>query len=223
MTSLYIVRHCEAEGNIKRFFQGYTDGAASENGAVQCDALAERFKSIRLDAIYSSPLSRTVFTASAVNRYHNLPIRTDAELIEINGGHWEGELWARLPAKYPGEADAWESHPWDFAPKGGESMRHVYDRIFNAVSGIASRHEGKTVAVFSHGCAIKNLLTRVIHNDITQFLNVSWCDNTGVSLIEWEGGVPRVVFQNDSSHLDDSISTLNKQKWWREGAESRFE
>ena len=31
-TTLYLVRHCEAMGNIRRIFQGHTDEEISENG-----------------------------------------------------------------------------------------------------------------------------------------------------------------------------------------------
>lgn len=32
MTRIILIRHCEAEGNIKRVFQGHTDADISENG-----------------------------------------------------------------------------------------------------------------------------------------------------------------------------------------------
>ena len=40
----------------------------------QLDLLAERFRSISLDAVYSSPLQRARKTAQAVNRHHGLPM-----------------------------------------------------------------------------------------------------------------------------------------------------
>ena len=56
MTTIYLVRHCEAMGNINRIFQGHTDEEISENGRMQLERLAERFRGIHLDAVYSSPL-----------------------------------------------------------------------------------------------------------------------------------------------------------------------
>ena len=63
MTSIYIVRHCEALGNVMRIFQGLTDLDISENGAKQLEYLKERFSGIQLDKVYSSPLIRTRKTA----------------------------------------------------------------------------------------------------------------------------------------------------------------
>ena len=39
MTKIYIVRHCEAIGNVKRIFQGSTDLDISETGAKQLEYL----------------------------------------------------------------------------------------------------------------------------------------------------------------------------------------
>ena len=112
LTTIYLVRHCEAMGNINRIFQGHTDEEISDNGRLQLEKLAERFRDIHLDALYSSPLKRAYRTAEAVNRYHQLPIHTDERLIEINGGHWEEKPWEALPELYPDEWAAWSCRPW---------------------------------------------------------------------------------------------------------------
>ena len=105
MTRIYLVRHAEAMGNVQEFFQGRTDCEVSEKGKKQLELLAERFKDIPIEAIYSSPLKRTIDTAEAVNKYHGLPIIRDEGLIEVDGGVWEGKPWADLPKLYPVEYD----------------------------------------------------------------------------------------------------------------------
>ena len=64
---IYVVRHCEAAGNKERFFQGRHDSGISGLGDIQLSFLAERFRGIHIDAIYSSPLGRARMTAEAVN------------------------------------------------------------------------------------------------------------------------------------------------------------
>ena len=39
VTKVTVIRHCEAEGNSKRVFQGHTNAAISENGQKQLDLL----------------------------------------------------------------------------------------------------------------------------------------------------------------------------------------
>ena len=62
-TRFIVVRHCEAQGNIRRVFNGITDGDITENGARQLDLLAARMAGERFDVNYSSRLRRRVKTA----------------------------------------------------------------------------------------------------------------------------------------------------------------
>lgn len=218
MTTIYLIRHCEAAGNIQRVFQGHMDADITPNGALQLDHLAERFKDVSLDAIYSSPLLRARRTAEAVNRHHHLPIQTDDRLMEINGGVWEGKPWASLPARCPLQSRKWLKKPWDFHPRKGEAMRQVYARMGAALSDIAAAHPGQAVAVASHGCAIRNALCWAKGWPIERLNDEGWCDNTAVSVLEFdEAGRVRVVSENDNSHLSGEVSTFAKQTWWKTG------
>ena len=146
-TKLIIVRHCEAAGNKDRTFQGHTDSEISDKGKIQLDLLSVRCRNMHIDALYSSPLKRAYATAEAVNRFHHLPIQIEPGLIEINGGEWEGEKWADLPDLYPEQAHNWNCAPWDFKTEKGESMRQVYDRVWEAVCRIVKANPGKTVCI----------------------------------------------------------------------------
>ena len=50
-TRFIVVRHCEAQGNIRRVFNGITDGDITENGARQLDLLAARTAGEGFDVI----------------------------------------------------------------------------------------------------------------------------------------------------------------------------
>ncbi len=219
MTRIVLIRHCEAEGNLNRVFQGHTDSEISENGRRQLDRLAERCRTLPFDAVYTSPLRRAQLTARAAARHHEMPLRVEEGLMEINGGVWEGRAWKSLPDLYPEEARRWNLAPWAFHPDGGESMRAVYDRIWNAVTGIVRAHGGQTICVVSHGCAIRNFLCRAHGKPIEALNEIAWCDNTAVSLIDFDETLtPRVVLENDLSHLSEELSTLKKQRWWQPDA-----
>lgn len=223
MVTLYLIRHCEARGNIDREFQGRFDSDISENGRRQLDALANRFRDIPLEGIYSSPLRRARLTAEAVNRFHQLPIVFDDRLKEIDGGQWEQKPWAKLPELFPECSERWAKTPHTFEAPGGESMQTVYRRMKDALLDIAGANEGKTVAVASHGCAIRNALCWALTGDPEKLAEIPWCDNTAVSLLTFLDGKVHVEYYNDNSHLDKSISTLEKQSWWRKDSPSAFE
>ena len=227
MTRIYLIRHAEAEGNIRRIFQGHYDGDISENGERQLLQLRERCRDFPFDAVYASPLRRTFKTAESANYYHKLPIITDDGLIEINGGCWEGRPWEELPGLYPEENNRWVNEPWEFNPKGGEAMCAVYDRIWNTVIRIVRENRGKNICIVSHGCAIRNFLCRAQGRPIGELNNVAWCDNTAVSIIDFDDDLnPHIVLINDATHLDEQTTTLGKQTWWKDfepGTEEKSE
>ena len=216
MTRIILVRHCEAQGNTNGVFQGHTDCEISGNGATQLELLGVRCRNMPIDAIYSSPLKRAFTTAEAINRYHSLPIQIEPRLMEINGGAWEGVSWGDLPLIYPEETKIWNTRPYDFAPKGGESMRTVYARMWEGITDIVQLNQGKTVCITSHGCAIRNFLCHALNKPIEQINDVGWCDNTAISLIDFDEELhSSVVMMNDASHLTPETSVFMHQTWWK--------
>lgn len=218
VTVVYLIRHCEAEGNTRGVFQGSLDGGVSGNGEKQLELLSLRFRNIPLDSLYSSPLRRALETACAVNRFHNLEIRQDERLREINGGQMEGLRWDELAHLFPQQMQTWTGNPGDFCAPQGESMRQVRQRMGEALRTVVRQNPGKTAAVVSHGCAIRNMLCLALQKPLSQLGTVPWCDNTAVSVLEYDGenAAPRVRLMNDAGHLTPEISVFAKQTWWRQ-------
>lgn len=217
VTRLYLVRHAEAEGNVREFFQGTRNTALTEKGLRQTDCLAERFRGIALDAVYTSPFRRAVQTAEAVNRHHGLPLIRSSELREIHGGDWEGLSWAEIPERYPAAYARWTGKMQTFCAPRGDAMTAVYARMRRVMTKIALDAAGKTAAVISHGCALRNFLAYVEFHSIDRLGDVGWSDNTAVSLVEYDHGSQkwRLIFKNDSAHLPPELSTLRSSCWNR--------
>ena len=206
MTEIYLVRHCEAMGNVKRVFQGSTDLDISELGEKQLTYLQKYFEDIHLDKVYSSPLIRTKKTAKAIIGNKNLETVLCDGLIELHGGIIEGKPIRETFGKMPELLDAWENHPEDFAPENGEKMRDAYERIWNTVLTIAKENKGKTVACATHGGVIRCLNCRIIENDITKLKTIPISDNTGVTLIRFDDELNATpVLTNEISHLPKEL------------------
>ncbi len=202
MTYIYLVRHCEAMGNHKRLFQGSTDCEISEIGAKQLEFLKERFKDIKLDAVYSSPLLRAQKTAQAIACGKGLNIITRKNLAELHGGVVEGKPFREAFNAIPGLADTWNNHPQDFAPEGGEAMRDAYLRIYDEIMALARGNRGKTIAAATHGGVLRCLMCRVLYYDITRLKDVPWCENTAVTLLKIDDNDKiSVEFFNDHTHV----------------------
>ena len=216
MTTIYLIRHAEAEGNLYRRVHGWYDSLITENGYRQIAALAGRFAGVHIDAVGSSDPLRTITTARAIYRTHDLELRTRPDLREIGVGEWEDTPWGEL-ARRDGER-LWQfnhASP-DFLVPGGETFAQVQGRMLAAVRDMARAHPGQTVAAFSHGTAIRCLQAAVRGLGPGEMDGLGHSDNTGVTCLEvGEDGSCRLVFENDSTHLPEEISTLARQKWWK--------
>lgn len=213
-TTIFLVRHAEAQGNAEEFFQGNIDTMLTEKGQKQLDFLAERFKDVKLDAIYTSPFQRAMLTAEAVNKFHGLPLIPDYRLREINGGDWEGRHWADLPEMFPNSYHNWKNHMEQFCAPNGDAMTDVYARMLETLTEIAKQNLGKTIAVISHGCAVRNFLCEAEFGNILHLADVGWADNSAVSRIEYDADTGfTLIYKNDSEHLPPELSSLRGAKW----------
>lgn len=65
-TTVYIIRHAEAEGNVYRRCHGQYNALLTTRAYKQLPYLAKRFENVPLTAVYSSDLFRARVTAQAV-------------------------------------------------------------------------------------------------------------------------------------------------------------
>ncbi len=202
MTRIYLVRHAKSVGNTQRIFQGHTNLGLSAEGQAQLPQLAERFRNIPLDGIYASPLLRAVQTAQAVGHYHKLPVQTREGLCEIFAGQWEAKSFADLPTLYPEAWRLWSESDAGFCAPDGESLAQVYERMAKAVGEIAAQNEQKSVAVVSHGCALRCYLCYALGLPIERIREVPLPKNTSVSQVVYDGGSISVESMDDFSHLE---------------------
>ena len=215
MTKVYLIRHGEAEGNLYRRGQGHFDGRITPIGERQIDCLARRFRDIPVQAVYSSDLSRAITTARGVLRYHpELQLQIDPRLREICMGIWEDQPWGNAEYDAPEQMYNFNAAPENWVIEGAERFDHLCARIRGAVLDIASRHDGETIAIVSHGMAIRTLLWDVLRREGSPNAP-GHGDNTSVSLLEVTGETIHAVFLNDISHLPAELSTFARQSWWK--------
>ena len=221
MTKIYLIRHAEAEGNLYRIVQGHFNSYITGKGHRQIAALAERFKDVQLDALYSSDLRRTVTTAGAITKYHDLPMNLEPRLREINLGICEGMSFGDMTKYDPVQMNYFNNDPGRWRAEGAETFAECTVRMVSVVTEIAVENAGKTVAVVSHGMAIRSVLARIMGVKSEDIADLPHGDNTAVTLLHYDGGRFTVEYYNDNSHLTPELSTLAKQTWWRKDTGGR--
>ena len=214
MTTIYLIRHSEAEGNVYRRCHGHYNSLVTPKGDTQIAKLSERFRDIRIDAVYSSDLYRTMKTASAVYKPHNLPLHTDSRLREVAMGIWEDRTFGELQGLPNDELYSFGKNAWEWQVEGSELFPDAITRMTGAVAEIAEQHDGEAVAIVSHGMAIRAFTCGVLGITDAEGLHaLPQLDNTAVSVFEYASGEFDMKLFNDVSHLSDEESTLKGQKW----------
>ena len=202
MASIYLIRHCESEGNACRRTQAQTDALVTAKGYQQSEMLRRRFSGTPIDAIYTSDAFRSVMTVEPIARERNIPIRVRIHLREVTTGIWEDMAWGNIAQDYPEDFRNWEEHPWAHTTPGGSTFQQAADRLVFALRRIAREVGDGTALCVSHSCAIKAGLCAVMGRPLSDVAIVGHGDNTAVSLLHVDGGGGfSVAYVNDDSHL----------------------
>lgn len=153
MMHLLLIRHAENDWVGKRL-AGWTPGVhLNDKGRTQASALAQQLSETPLQAIYSSPLERTLETAQPLAQAQGLTVQTRKGLGEAGYGSWTGQALTDLQ-----EDELWpvvQAYPAGVRFPNGESMREVQARIVSELDAIRDAHPEQTVAIFSHSDPIK--------------------------------------------------------------------
>ena len=201
MTTVYLIRHAQAEGNLYRRCQGSHNALITEKGRLQIAALEERFRDTHFDAVYSSDMYRTMATAQAICRPHNLPLVVEPDLREVGMGWWEDRSWGDTLVADRGSMAAFLRCDPNWYVDGSDTFPGVQERFCSAVERIVKAHPDQTVAIVSHGNSIRTGLARWLGHSIDEISKVTLGDNTSVSCLTFSGNGVDVIFYGDSSHL----------------------
>lgn len=152
-----IFRHGQTEGNAKKMWVGQTtDIELNENGINQAYALAEKLKDIKLDAVFSSSLQRSLKTAEIVTsaQPENVPIFAEDGLREGNCGVAEKLSIAEARECWPEIARSWQifkKENFSVRFPEGESIGEMSERVFAVLDRISENDALKTVGISVHG------------------------------------------------------------------------
>lgn len=156
MANIYLVRHCESEGNACRRTQAQTDALVTTKGYLQNEMLRRRFRDIPIDGIYSSDAFRSIMTVEPIAKERGLPIRVR---IHLQGSHhWclgGYGLGAILPRNIPKKAKIGDEHPWANTTPGASTFQQVGRPSAVRPAAHCPGSGGRNALCVSHSCTIK--------------------------------------------------------------------
>ena len=181
---LYIARHGETDWNVLHRLQGWTDRPLNETGRRQAVQLAEALKGIRLDAIYSSTLSRSRDTARTVAA-DTMTVKSLDGLRERNYGHYQGG--SDTAPEYLRRSNDWTDRLDD-----GESLNQLLARSRDSLAQIRREHPTGNVLIVAHRITNQMLLRALLDLTPEQTAKIVQ-DNDEVYLVEIDPGArPRL-------------------------------
>jgi len=199
VTLLLLIRHGTNDWVHGRL-AGWTPGVhLNDDGRQQAAALSARLAALPIDAIYTSPLDRTVETAQAIAGPRGMPLRLVEGLGEVKYGEWQG---AELKELYKHEL--WpgvQFYPSGTRFPGGETLGEAQMRMVATLDALRAQHPKGIIAVVSHADIIKLALAYYIgmHIDLFQRLEISPCS---VSAVFFTRMGPRLLAYNDTGSLE---------------------
>ncbi len=170
---LYVMRHGRTAWNEKGIIQGWAKNRLSEYGKQQVRAVAEQFKDVKIDIIFSSPLMRAIQTANLMNEYHKVKIIRDDRIIEKKKGTLTGRNKSSLSAE---EQRLRKENPKYF---GEEEVEEIYARVLDFVNYLKKNFGNKNILVVLHGlvCTMFDYINKFENFDKDKFSALNEYEN----------------------------------------------
>lgn len=202
-TRVLLIRHAQVDP-IGNWLAGRSRGIhLNEKGQMQARELVSKLANVKLEGIYSSPLERAQETAHFVASSKGLDVSVCDDLTDVDFGDWTGKTFEALAAMP-------EWHVFNQARAcaripGGETMLDVRQRMVRAIESIGSRHEGASVAIFSHCDPIRAAIVHHAGMTLDSILRIS-VDPASISVLDCDSCCSRILALNIGG---ESVDWLN--------------
>jgi broad specificity phosphatase PhoE len=203
MVKIILVRHGETEWNkVHRIQGGASDTPLNEVGLRQAWQVAERLKNEKIEAVFSSPLQRALYTAQEIARHHQLKVSPLPAFREIDAGSLEGFPSTALKLRFD-EYICRDNHVQSSGQYPlGEYICDVQKRSWEAVQDIAGKIEG-TVVIVTHYFVIMTLVCQILGLPLTQISRLRLGQGT-ITTFNLDGkGTAWLELFNDGCHTID--------------------
>jgi broad specificity phosphatase PhoE len=201
-TTVSIYRHGQTEGNLAGRWQGRTDSPLTAEGREQVKAAS--VVAPKMNALFTSPLGRTVETASIIGDAIGVSPNDSDGLMEMAFGSWENMTIAEAVADDPELFDRIYNRGED-VPRGGdgESFAQAGERVHATVESLATNSDVDYIGAVSHGAAIRAYITSVVGVSFAKRDRFPIPRNSSMSQVRQTSNGPVLAAYNVAPHLDE--------------------
>ena len=223
MPIVYMLRHAQSVANTKGILAGQDNSVQlSKDGHKQAQMLAPYLSELKINRIYSSPLTRCIQTIQPYMQLNpDLDFEIDERFIEMDYGKWSGKRLSVLSRDR-----RWRSvqnKPSTFTFPQGESFRSMRKRVDLALTEL-SKEKG-VVLVVTHGDIIKMSLASALSLPIDRFqkfvaepasLTVINLEKNNSTVLQTNYKISaEIVKKFKQNQLGGGNSLSASTKWWR--------
>ena len=159
----FAVRHGETAWNVDTRIQGHLDIPSTTPAAgrrARWPGLADE----PLSHLRQRPAARHA-TAQAIADATGAPLVLEPGLRERSFGTFEGRTFAEIEAELPEQARRWRQRDPHFAPRGGETLTELRERIRHHAPAGRAAH-GELIVLVAHGGVLDALYRLATGQDL---------------------------------------------------------
>jgi len=200
LSKLLLVRHGDTESGSTLRYWGQSDVKLSAVGLRQAERLRNRLATEKIDAIYTSYLSRASVTAKTIAAEHQLDVVGCDELNEVNFGKVEGLTFDEVSRFYPEVAKTWVSQSLSLEFPDGENFDKFNSRVSKFLSRLDKHTSEETILIVAHAGPLRLLICHLLGIDLRHWRQFR-LDLASLSIIETYSRQVILSMLNDVSHL----------------------
>ncbi|WP_320783831.1 bifunctional RNase H/acid phosphatase [Streptomyces sp. CRN 30] len=199
-----LLRHGETPLTPQKRFSGSggSDPSLSDVGRDQAERVAAALaRRGTVQAIVSSPLTRTRETAGIVAARLGLDVTVEEGLRETDFGAWEGLTFAEVRERWPDDLNAWLTSPDAEPTGGGESFAATGARVAATRDKLVTAYAGRTVLLVSHVTPIKTFVRLALGAPPESLFRMELSAASLSAVAHYADGGASVRLFNETSHL----------------------
>lgn len=209
MLTLYLLRHGQTSFSRANAFCGAAlNPDLTDDGHQMAQNFATVYGQTPWQAIFTSPLKRTLETAHPICSVTGMSPQVRDGLKEIGYGQWEGKTVEEVEAAFHDDYLKWTADPAWYPPTDGEPAVSIAHRSLQVVEEIQKVYDEGNVLIVSHKATIRILMCSLLGIDVGRFRYRLACPVGSVSVIEFGTHGPLLKTMANRDHLDDRLKSL---------------
>jgi broad specificity phosphatase PhoE len=205
---IYFLRHGQTVYSKTGGFCGDLDAELTPEGSMMAEQFAESYAKLPWNAVYVSPMKRTIATATPLCDAVGIEMQLRDGLKEIKYGKWEGETVESVREKYAEDYINWLTEPAWNAPTEGETSVQIASRSSLVIAEIQEKYKNGNVLVVSHKATIRIILCGLLGIDLGSYRNRIAALAASISVVKFDVRGPMLEVLGDRSHMDENLRNL---------------